>query len=245
MWQGRSFAIISLALTGRSCWSTPFRHSTPALPRSPILRTRSPMSCALSAPAAPRGLARSSALASTAFCLRRRRPTISITRATTGWRRSCARSRRRRSRAPRELEFIDVIALAAIRATREAEIKTGGETLDAIIGVPEKGETIGGQAFDGVAEAAVFPGELPADPDDDLRGRGDRPARGRQRLAVRALPPAAHPARRARAADPARPGAPIPDRGSSRVSRRPPRPRAFRLDDRRDRGRRPARSLRA
>ena len=59
---------------------------------------------------------------------------------------------------------IDVIALAAIRATREASI-TGGETLDAIIGVPEKGETIGGQVFDGVAEAAVFPGELPADPD--------------------------------------------------------------------------------
>ncbi len=59
---------------------------------------------------------------------------------------------------------IDVIALAAVRATREAEIRQGGETLEAIIGVPEKGETIGGQAFDGVVEAAVFPGELPADP---------------------------------------------------------------------------------
>ncbi len=59
---------------------------------------------------------------------------------------------------------IDVIALAAIRATREAEIRHDGETLDAIIGVPEKGETIGGQKFDGVVEAAVFPGELPADP---------------------------------------------------------------------------------
>ena len=110
---------------------------------------------------------------------------------------------------------IDVIALAAIRATREAEIRTGGETLDAIIGVPEKGETIGGQVFDGVAEAAVFPGELPADPDAHLQGRRDRAARGRQRLAVRPLPPAAHPARRARAADPARPGAAIPDRGPS------------------------------
>ena len=65
---------------------------------------------------------------------------------------------------------IDVIALAAIRATREAEIRTGGETLDAIIGVPEKGETIGGQTFDGVAEAAVFPGELPADPDAIFEG---------------------------------------------------------------------------
>ena len=59
---------------------------------------------------------------------------------------------------------IDVIALAAVRATREAEIRQGGETLDAIIGTPEKGETIGGQEFDGVVEAAVFPGELPADP---------------------------------------------------------------------------------
>jgi uncharacterized protein len=65
---------------------------------------------------------------------------------------------------------IDVIALAAIRATREAEIRTGGETLDAIIGVPEKGETIGGQVFDGVAEAAVFPGELPADPEAIFEG---------------------------------------------------------------------------
>jgi uncharacterized protein len=65
---------------------------------------------------------------------------------------------------------IDVIALAAIRATREAEIKTGGETLDAIIGVPEKGETIGGQVFDGIAEAAVFPGELPTDPEAIFEG---------------------------------------------------------------------------
>ena len=59
---------------------------------------------------------------------------------------------------------IDVIALAAVRATREAEIRQGGEILEAIIGVPEKGETIGDQVFDGVVEAAVFPGELPADP---------------------------------------------------------------------------------
>jgi predicted YcjX-like family ATPase len=65
---------------------------------------------------------------------------------------------------------IDVIALAAIRATREAEIRTGAETLDAIIGVPEKGETIGGQTFDGIAEAAVFPGELPADPNAIFEG---------------------------------------------------------------------------
>jgi predicted YcjX-like family ATPase len=59
---------------------------------------------------------------------------------------------------------IDVIALSAIRATREAQIRHDGDTLEAIIGVPEKGEKIGGHVFDGVVEAAVFPGELPADP---------------------------------------------------------------------------------
>ncbi len=87
---------------------------------------------------------------------------------------------------------IDVIALAAIRATREAEIRQHGEILKAIIGVPERGETIGGEVFDGAAEAAVFPGELAGRPDGDLRGRRDRPAGGRQRLALRAVPPAGH-----------------------------------------------------
>ncbi len=67
---------------------------------------------------------------------------------------------------------IDVIALAAIRATREAEIRQHGEILNAIIGTPEKGETIGGDTFDGVAEAAVFPGELPADPSAIFAGEG-------------------------------------------------------------------------
>jgi predicted YcjX-like family ATPase len=65
---------------------------------------------------------------------------------------------------------IDVIALSAMRATREAEIRQHGEILEAIIGVPEKGETIGGDSFDGVAEAAVFPGELPADPASIFEG---------------------------------------------------------------------------
>src|SRR5580698_558444 len=59
---------------------------------------------------------------------------------------------------------IDVIALAAIRATREAQIRHGGRAMDAIIGVPEAGERLDGQIFDGKAEAAVFPGELPDDP---------------------------------------------------------------------------------
>jgi hypothetical protein len=65
---------------------------------------------------------------------------------------------------------IDVIALAAVRATREAEIRHGRETLQAIVGVPEAGERIGGQTFDGIAEAAVFPGVLPDDPAAALAG---------------------------------------------------------------------------
>ena len=65
---------------------------------------------------------------------------------------------------------IDVVALAAIRATREAQIRHAGETLDAIIGVPEAGEKLDGQTFDGVAEAAVFPGQLPEDPNAVFQG---------------------------------------------------------------------------
>jgi uncharacterized protein len=60
---------------------------------------------------------------------------------------------------------VDVIALAAVRATREAHVRHGGEMLPSIIGVPAAGETAGGRHFDGATEVAVFPGDLPADPD--------------------------------------------------------------------------------
>ena len=65
---------------------------------------------------------------------------------------------------------IDVIALSAIRATREAEIRHGHEIFPAIVGVPEAGERLDGQVFNGVAEAAVFPGQLPADPEAAFNG---------------------------------------------------------------------------
>ena len=74
------------------------------------------------------------------------------------------------ARAERVGAEIDVIALSAVRATREAEMRHAGETLEAIIGVPEAGERIGGHVFDGVAEAAVFPGELPEDPEAAFAG---------------------------------------------------------------------------
>ena len=92
---------------------------------------------------------------------------------------------------------VDVIALAAVRATREAEVRRGGATLPCIVGVPAPGEQSGsgnrkgspprypvrqaGQgregAFDGMTEVAVFPGELPGDP-DALFAPGVAPFRG-------------------------------------------------------------------
>ncbi|GGH26600.1 hypothetical protein GCM10007036_34510 [Alsobacter metallidurans] len=57
----------------------------------------------------------------------------------------------------------DVVAIASIRATREAQVRQGRDELAAIVGTPLAGEVIGGERFDGTAEAAVFPGELPED----------------------------------------------------------------------------------
>ncbi len=58
---------------------------------------------------------------------------------------------------------VDVLALASVRATREASVTTSGETLPSIIGTPLPGETIDGRTFDGATEAALFPGDLPKD----------------------------------------------------------------------------------
>ena len=60
---------------------------------------------------------------------------------------------------------VDVVAMAAVRATREGTVKQGRETLPVIIGTPLKGETIDGETFDGKAETAIFPGDLPEKPD--------------------------------------------------------------------------------
>jgi uncharacterized protein len=59
---------------------------------------------------------------------------------------------------------VKVMALAALRATREAEARSGWQRLPCIVGVPSPGERLGRRTFDGTAEAAVFPGDLPADP---------------------------------------------------------------------------------
>jgi predicted YcjX-like family ATPase len=65
---------------------------------------------------------------------------------------------------------IEVAALAAIRATREASVKQKGETLECIVGTPLPGESVGETRFDGTAEAAIFPGDLPKEPEKALEG---------------------------------------------------------------------------
>jgi uncharacterized protein len=74
------------------------------------------------------------------------------------------------SRAEYSGADIDIAGLAAIRATREAKVKQKGEELACIVGIPQKGETIAGETFNGETEAAIFPGDLPANPEEALRG---------------------------------------------------------------------------
>jgi hypothetical protein len=65
---------------------------------------------------------------------------------------------------------IDVVALAAMRATREAQVQRGRDKLPSILGTPAAGERANGEAFDGNTEVATFPGDLPADPEQLFDG---------------------------------------------------------------------------
>jgi hypothetical protein len=67
---------------------------------------------------------------------------------------------------------IDVIALAAVRATREAQVQRGREKLPSILGTPAATEAADGEGFDGHTEVATFPGDLPADPEQLFAGEG-------------------------------------------------------------------------
>ncbi len=59
---------------------------------------------------------------------------------------------------------VDVRAIAAVRATREATVRSDGRTLPCIVGVPLPGEMLDGQVYDGREEIALFPGDLPESP---------------------------------------------------------------------------------
>lgn len=59
---------------------------------------------------------------------------------------------------------VDVKAIAAIRATREAMVKRNGDSLPSIIGVPQEGEMLDDHLYDGREEIALFPGDLPENP---------------------------------------------------------------------------------
>jgi len=65
---------------------------------------------------------------------------------------------------------IDVVALAAVRATREAIVTRGRDKLPAITGTPAPGESSGAETFDGNTDVATFPGDLPADPEALFNG---------------------------------------------------------------------------
>ncbi|MCJ2044316.1 YcjX family protein [Methylobacterium sp. J-078] len=78
------------------------------------------------------------------------------------------------SRAMRRTEAagarVGTVALASVRATRETTIHDGDAILRAVSGTPEAGESVGDEVFDGLSEAAIFPGELPPKPEAVLEG---------------------------------------------------------------------------
>lgn len=78
--------------------------------------------------------------------------------------------RRAQARAEAASVPTESLALAAIRATREVTARSGGEDLACIAGVPLAGEMVEGRTFDGVAEAVIFPGDLPQQPEAVFAG---------------------------------------------------------------------------
>ena len=63
-----------------------------------------------------------------------------------------------------------MVALAAVRATREATVARGRDKLPSILGTPAPGEVANGGTLDGETEVATFPGDLPYDPEELFQG---------------------------------------------------------------------------
>lgn len=89
----------------------------------------------------------------------------------------------------------EVLAMAAVRATRQATVRHRGEDLPAILGTPLPGERLNGETYDGETEIAMFPGDLPENPDklfeerplsgQDIDTVSERPQAGLQFLKFR------------------------------------------------------------
>lgn len=83
---------------------------------------------------------------------------------------------------------ISTLAIAALRATAEAQVTRDGERLDCLVGVPLPGEIIGAERFDGSRSAAIFPGDLPT-PSELAAGAGLGTLSARDVAVVRFRPP--------------------------------------------------------
>ncbi|MCB1435355.1 MAG: YcjX family protein, partial [Alphaproteobacteria bacterium] len=95
-------------------------------------------------------------------------------------------TRRAQDRAALAGAEVKAMALAALRATREAEVTSHGQQLACIVGTPLAGEHVGDTRFDGTRSAAIFPGDLPRA--SDLLGHPDG-ARTTDLRIVRFQPP--------------------------------------------------------
>jgi uncharacterized protein len=87
---------------------------------------------------------------------------------------------------------IKLMALSALRATREAEMTRTNNPLPCVVGTPLPGEHMAGRTFDGRETAAIFTGDLPA----NERGHGDvtTVAQARDVKVIRFRPPRITPA---------------------------------------------------
>ena len=85
---------------------------------------------------------------------------------------------------------VKVMAIASIRSTSETEIIEEGEHLPLIKGTPLAGERLGDMIFDGKEEIAVFPGDLPENPDRSLLEGRTAPPEGEEDIRfIRFRPP--------------------------------------------------------
>lgn len=87
---------------------------------------------------------------------------------------------------------IKLMALSALRATREAEAARSNDPLPCVVGTPLPGEQVAGRTFDGRETAAIFTGDLPA----GKRPRGEATAAvvARDVKVIRFRPPRIAPA---------------------------------------------------